>query len=124
MYRTGGDEKHRSRLKLATDLRGAIDQNALTLVYQPKVAMESRSVRSLEALVRWTHPQLGVVSPGEFVPLAERTGGSRRLTSWVLGEAIRQLGEWRRAGLDVWIARDLSSADILDPSLGDEILQM
>jgi diguanylate cyclase (GGDEF)-like protein len=81
LYRTGGDEKHRRRLKLATDLRGAIDQNALTLVYQPKVAMQSRSVRSLEALVRWTHPQLGSVSPGEFVPLAERTGAIRRLTS-------------------------------------------
>jgi diguanylate cyclase (GGDEF)-like protein len=123
MYRTGADEAHRRRLKLVTDLRGAIDQNALTLVYQPKVAMESRSVRSLEALVRWTHPQLGVVSPAEFVPLAERTGGSRRLTSWVLGEAIRQMGEWRRAGLDVELAVNLSASDILDPGLGDEIMQ-
>jgi EAL domain-containing protein (putative c-di-GMP-specific phosphodiesterase class I) len=75
-------------------------------------------------LVRWTHPQLGFVSPGEFVPLAERTGGSRRLTSWVLGEAIRQMGEWHRAGLDVELAVNLSAPDILDPSLGDEILQM
>jgi diguanylate cyclase len=123
-YRTGGDEEHRRRLKLVTDLRGAIDKNALTLVYQPKVAMESRSVKSLEALVRWTHPQLGVVSPGEFVPLAERTGGARQLTSWVLGAAICQLGEWRRAGLDVELAVNLSAPDILDPGLGDEILQM
>ena len=124
MYRAGGDEEHRRRLKLVTDLRGAIDQNSLTLVYQPKVAMESRSVRSLEALVRWTHPQLGVVNPGEFVPLAERTGGARRLTSWVLGAAIRQMGEWRRAGLDVELAVNLSALDILDPDLGDEIIQM
>jgi diguanylate cyclase (GGDEF)-like protein len=123
MYRTGADEAHRRRLKLVTDLRGAIEQNSLTLVYQPKVAMESRSVRSLEALVRWTHPQLGVVSPAEFVPLAERTGGSRRLTSWVLGEAIRQMGEWRREGLDVELAVNLSAPDILDAGLGDEILQ-
>jgi diguanylate cyclase (GGDEF)-like protein len=124
MYRAGGDEEHRRRLKLVTDLRGAIDQNALTLVYQPKVAMESRSVRSLEALVRWTHPQLGVVSPAEFVPLAERTGGARRLTSWVLEAAIRQMGEWRRAGVDVELAVNLSAPDILDPDLGDEIIQM
>jgi diguanylate cyclase len=55
--------------------------------------------------------------------LAERTGGSRRLTSWVLGEAIRQMGEWRRAGLDVELAVNLSAPDILDPELGDEILQ-
>jgi diguanylate cyclase (GGDEF)-like protein len=123
VYRPGGDEEHRRRLQLATDLRGAIDRNGLTLVYQPKVAMATRSVRSLEALVRWAHPQLGAVSPGEFVPLAERTGGARRLTSWVLGAAIRQMGEWRRAGLDVELAVNLSAPDILDPNLGDEILQ-
>ncbi len=122
-YRIGGDEAHRRRLKLVTDLRGAIEQNELTLVYQPKVAMSSRSVRSLEALARWTHPQLGVVSPGEFVPLAERTGGARRLTSWVLGAAIKQMGEWRRAGLELELAVNLSAQDILDPELGDEILQ-
>src|SRR5581483_5823395 len=124
IYRTGGDEDHRRRLKLVTDLRGAIDSNALTLVYQPKVDMQSRCVKSLEALVRWTHPQLGVVSPAEFVPLAERTGGARKLTSWVLGAAIRQLGEWRRSGLEVELAVNLSAPDILDPDLGDEILQM
>jgi diguanylate cyclase len=123
-YQPGGDEEHRRRLKLVTDLRGAIDSNALTLVYQPKVAMQTRSVTSMEALVRWTHPQLGFVSPTEFVPLAERTGGSRRLTGWVLGEAIRQMGEWRRDGVDVELAVNLSAPDILDPGLGDEILQL
>src|SRR6266478_1982692 len=104
IYRPGRDEEHRRRLTLITDLRGAIDREALTLVYQPKVTMATRSVKSLEALVRWTHPQLGAVSPGEFVPLAENTGGSRRLTSWVLSAAIRQMGEWRRGGLDVELA--------------------
>ena len=98
IYRPGRDEQHRRRLALITDLRRAIDQDQLSLVYQPKVAMATRSVRSLEALVRWQHPQLGAVSPGEFVPLAERTGGSRALTNWVLGAAIRQMGEWRRLG--------------------------
>ena len=91
-----GDEEHRRRLKLITDLRDAIDQDGLTLVYQPKVTMATRSVKSLEALVRWTHPQLGPGRPAEFVPLAERTGGARRLTSWVLAAAIGQMGEWRR----------------------------
>jgi diguanylate cyclase len=124
MYRPGRDDQHRRRLTLITDLRGAIDADALALVYQPLVTMETRSVRSLEALVRWTHPQLGPVSPAEFVPLAESTGGSRRLSNWVLGAAVRQMGEWRRAGLDLELAVNLSAPDILDPELVDQILEL
>jgi diguanylate cyclase (GGDEF)-like protein len=124
MYRLGQDEEHRRRLTLVTDLRAAIDGDRLTLVYQPKVTMADRSVTSLEALVRWQHPQLGAISPAEFVPLAESTGGSRRLTNWVLAAAIRQLGEWLREGLEVQLAVNLSAPDILDPDLGDEILRL
>ena len=124
LYRAGQEGEHRRRLSLITDLRAAIDADALTLVYQPKVTMATRSVRSLEALVRWTHPQLGVVSPGEFVPLAERTGGSRHLTRWVLRAAVRQLGEWRRAGLELELAVNLSAPDLLDPELTDAILAL
>jgi diguanylate cyclase (GGDEF)-like protein len=124
MYRPGQDDVHRRRLTLITDLRNAIDSDSLTLVYQPLVTMGSRSVRSLEALVRWTHPQLGPVSPGEFVPLAESTGGARRLTDWVLNAAIRQMGQWREQGLELQLAVNLSAPDILDPDLGDQILAL
>ena len=124
MYRPGQDAEHRRRLTLITDLTGAIEQDSLTLVYQPKVTMATRWVKSLEALVRWTHPELGPVSPAEFVPLAESTGGSRRLTDWVLAAAIRQMGEWRRLGLELDLAVNLSAPDILDPDLSDAILQL
>jgi diguanylate cyclase (GGDEF)-like protein len=124
IYRTGSDEEHRRRLTLITDLRGAIDRDALSLVYQPKVTMATRQVKSVEALVRWTHPQLGPISPAEFVPLAESTGGSRRLTSWVLKAAIGQMGLWRETGLEIDVAVNLSAPDILDPDLGDEILYL
>src|SRR5262249_52527248 len=124
IYSAGRDEEHRRRLTLITGLRKAIDSDTLTLAYQPKVTMATRSVKGLEALVLCTHPRLAAVAPGEFVPLAERTGGSRRLTSWVLRAAIRQMGEWRRAGLDVELAVNLSASDILDPDLGDEILRL
>ena len=124
VYRVGSDEQHRRRLTLITDLRGAIDRDGLSLVYQPKVTMATRSVKSLEALVRWNHPQLGAISPGEFVPLAESTGGARRLTSWVLKAAIGQMGTWREAGMEVSVAVNLSAPDILDPDLGDEILYL
>ena len=123
-YRIGTDEIHRRRLALVTDLRTAIAQDSLTLVYQPKVTMATRSVKSLEALVRWTHPQLGNVSPAEFVPLAEQTGNSRELTSWVLRAAIRQMHAWRQEGLEIELSVNLSAPDILDPELGDEILDL
>ena len=124
IYRAGRDEQHRRRLALVAELRRALEQNAgLKLVYQPKVEMGTRTVKSLEALARWTHPQLGEVSPAEFVPLAEQTGNTRRLTSWVVGEAIRQMAEWRALGLDIDVAVNLSASDILDPQLGTEVLR-
>jgi EAL domain-containing protein (putative c-di-GMP-specific phosphodiesterase class I) len=119
----GRDEQHRRRLMLLTELRVALDRGGLQLVYQPKVDMGTRTVKSVEALSRWTHRELGVVSPVEFVPLAEQTGNSRRLTSWVLGAAIRQMEAWRREGVEVDVAVNLSAADILDPQLGDEVLR-
>ena len=124
IYRAGRDEQHRRRLALVTELRRALEQDVgLKLVYQPKVEMATRTVKSLEALARWTHPQLGEVSPAEFVPLAEQTGNTRLLTSWVVGEAIRQMAEWRALGLDIDVAVNLSASDILDPRLGSEVLR-
>ncbi|MDE2049823.1 MAG: EAL domain-containing protein [Gammaproteobacteria bacterium] len=123
-YEPGRDEQHRRRLTLITGLRAAADRHELTLKYQPKVDMTTRTVKSLEALVRWQHATLGPVSPGEFVPLAESAGASRLLTNWVLGAAICQLGEWRRSGLSVQVAVNLSAPDILDPDLGDSILRL
>ena len=123
-YEPGRDEQHRRRLTLITGLQAAIEHDELTLKYQPKVAIDTRSVKSLEALVRWQHGTLGAVSPGEFVPLAESAGASRALTNWVLGAAIRQLAAWRREGLRVQLAVNLSAPDILDPDLGDGILRM
>jgi len=123
LYRTGRDEEHRRRLALAADLRRAIEQGELALVYQPKVSVATRTVSSFEALARWTHPQLGPISPAEFVPIAERTGSSRRLTSWVLSAAVRQMADWRRSGLLLDVAVNLSAPDILDPTLGEEVLR-
>jgi diguanylate cyclase (GGDEF)-like protein len=123
IYVAGRDEQHRRRLALLTELRLALDGGGLQLVYQPKVDMGTRTVKSVEALSRWTHPQLGVVSPTEFVPLAEQTGNSRRLTSWVIGAAIRQMEAWRRDGLEIDVAVNLSAADVLDTDLGDEVLR-
>jgi diguanylate cyclase (GGDEF)-like protein len=124
LFRIGSDEEHRRRLEIMTDLRRAIDSNGLQLAFQPKVAIATRRVTSVEALVRWTHPKLGPIPPAEFVPLAEQTGGSRQLSDWVLRTAIRQMAEWRRGNLMLDVAINLSAADIVDAGLGDVILRL
>jgi EAL domain-containing protein (putative c-di-GMP-specific phosphodiesterase class I) len=124
VFRVGSDEEHRRRLEMMTDLRRAIENNELHLAFQPKVAIATRRVTSVEALVRWNHPKLGAISPAEFVPLAEQTGGSRQLTDWVLRTAIRQMAEWQQIDLTLDVAVNLSAGDIVDAGLGDAILRL
>jgi diguanylate cyclase (GGDEF)-like protein len=124
VFRVGSDEEHRRRLEIMTDLGRAITGGELYLVYQPKVAIATRRVSSVEALVRWNHPRLGAVSPAEFVPLAEQTGGSRQLTDWVLEAAISQMSDWQKSGLALDVAVNLSAGDIVDAGLGDAILRL
>jgi EAL domain-containing protein (putative c-di-GMP-specific phosphodiesterase class I) len=121
-YHAGHDAAYQRRLAILSDLPSAIARDELHLLYQPKVSLRTGEVAGVEALVRWTHPELGPVSPGEFVPLAEQTGASRALTSWVLREALRQLRRWQEAGMHIDVALNLSAPDILDPELADEVL--
>ncbi len=87
-----------SRLSLEHDLREAIDNGGLLLHFQPQVDLASHRIRGVEALVRWPHPVRGMISPTEFIPIAEGCGLIVRLGEWVLREACRQLGEWNASG--------------------------
>lgn len=117
VYDPGTDPHRPERLTLMTDLRQALDANQLRLHYQPKLNLADRRIDSVEALVRWNHPQRGSVPPDTFIALAERTGNIRRLTRWVLATAIAQAQEWAASGYLLRIAVNLSARDLDDAEL-------
>jgi EAL domain-containing protein (putative c-di-GMP-specific phosphodiesterase class I) len=109
------------------ELARAITQNELELHYQPIFAIDGKSVRAVEALVRWKHPQKGLLPPQAFLPTAEREGLMHELTAWVMREALLQASVWRRDGLTLKVAVNIAATDLRDPRfvrLLDRTLQM
>jgi diguanylate cyclase (GGDEF)-like protein/PAS domain S-box-containing protein len=93
------DKEVQIRVKLTGELREAISSGQLFLMYQPQVNVDTRQIIGVEALARWRHPSRGIVMPGEFIPVAERSGLIVALGRWVLHEACRQMKEWLDAGI-------------------------
>jgi diguanylate cyclase (GGDEF)-like protein len=115
------DRQDPARLTLVGELRRALDRRELTLHYQPKALLTDGAVRSVEALVRWQHPERGIVAPDDFIPLAQRTGLITPLTLWVIDEALRQAGEWLAEGIRLSIAVNLATRNLLDLDFPDEV---
>ncbi len=113
-YDEGSHEYDLTRLTLVAELRRAIAANELLLYYQPKAALESGEVRSVEALLRWAHPERGMVFPDSFIPIAQETSLIGPLTLYVIEEALRQGRAWRDDGLDLSISVNLSTRNLLD----------
>ncbi len=116
----------RDDVALLRDLRHALARGELELYYQPKIHAPSGEITGVEALMRWNHPRRGMVSPGVFIPLAERYGLINELGRWVIDEAFRQTRVWRDAGLRMRVAINLSVHQLRQPDLAErfeEVLQ-
>ncbi len=124
VYQRGRDDAQQRQIRLIRDLRHAASRGELLLHYQPKLDIAAGQVRQAEALLRWQHPVLGMVSPGEFIPLAERTGSIQLLTAWVIEEVSRQLREWAGRGLRVQVSLNISTEDLIDPQLPARVRQL
>ena len=121
LYSHKDDHYSPARLALVGELRRAITDGELVVHYQPRVELASGEVRAVEALVRWNHPERGLLSPGEFLPLAEHTGLIRPLTRYVLDAALADCSSWVAEGLRPGVSMNLSARDLLDADLPAEV---
>ncbi|NND60771.1 MAG: EAL domain-containing protein [Gammaproteobacteria bacterium] len=124
IYEPGLDERQLRELAILNDLPRSIKENHFELHYQPKLDIKTRTVETVEALIRWTHPQLGQVRPDEFIGLLERHNKTQALTNWILKTAIEQARDWQERGYDIGIAVNLSANDLHDPGLAKRIETM
>ncbi|WP_213999357.1 EAL domain-containing protein [Arsukibacterium sp.] len=120
-YQSGQDETHQRELTIIRDLPVALSSGQLYVMYQPKVELLSEQCHSAEALIRWQHPQLGFISPVEFIATAEHSGNIGLITQWMLKTVVKQLAAWQADYPTLRIAVNLSAADLLDQNLPEQI---
>ena len=121
LYDPSFDSASTQTLSLLTELRRAVEHHELRLYLQPKVALHGQGGLAAEALVRWQHPQRGLVPPMEFIPFAEQTGFVRQLTLWVFEAVARLLADARAQALALRVSVNLSTRDLLDPELSQRL---
>jgi diguanylate cyclase (GGDEF)-like protein len=114
LYDPASDDNATQRLMMNKNLQLALARDELELFYQPIINMQTQRVTSVEALLRWHHPDLGLLNPDEFMRLAEMSGLIRQVTRWTMDQAARQLRLWRLRGLNLDVSINLSISDIQD----------
>lgn len=126
VFSTEHDEILQRRFWLVNAFSMALDSpDQLHLVFQPKVALQGGACAGVEALLRWTHPELGFISPGEFIPVIETTSLARATTEWVLEAALRQIVAWRRDGLQpLRVAVNVSAVNLEESDFCERVLAM
>jgi diguanylate cyclase len=124
VYDEASDPHDVTQLGLLVELRRAIEQDELTLHFQPKTDLRTGDLEGVEALVRWQHPTRGLLPPGAFIPLAESTGLMQPLTEWVLRHAIAEAARWHDSGLMIAVAVNVSPRSLLDRDLPRTMLRL
>lgn len=123
VYDPENDDNSLARLALLGQLRRGIERDELFLHYQPKVNLDTGVLAGVEALVRWQHPERGMVPPDDFIPLAERTGLIGPLTGWVLDKALAQIKTWADSGYDIPVAVNVSARNLADDEFANKIAE-
>ena len=123
-YDDSQDENSVLRLQLVKELKDAISDDHLELYYQPKLDFKRQAITSVEALLRWNHPEHGMVPPDRIIPMAEQTGVIQKLTQWVLEKALQQQVLWRETGADINVSVNLSAYDLRDTSLPETVSEL
>ena len=108
VFRPSMGEAHRRRFQLVTQFRQALEQGQIAVHYQPKLTLKNQELRGAEALVRWNHPEFGVITPAEFVPAIEETGSIDMLLDYVLRVVLQQIRQWLDRNLEIPVAINLS----------------
>jgi diguanylate cyclase (GGDEF)-like protein len=124
VYQQGREDEFLRRLKIVNDLPAALRCGDIEIWYQPKVDLPEATVCGAEALVRWNHPELGFLGPGDFIPAAEQSGMIVELSRYVVGNAMQQCREWENAGHSLYMAANLSTRDLLDEYLPYHVMQI
>ncbi len=124
IYSPANDGHSRARLALAGQLPEALADGQFRVHFQPKFDLRSGAMTGAEALVRWQHPELGLLGPDAFIPLVEQTGLMRKLTLRVLDEALGACASWDAAGVELEIAVNLSAPDLLDLGLAGNVIRL
>ena len=121
-YDAQSDASQQRAFSLLNSVHRGLEEDAFHLVYQPKHDVRTGACRAAEALLRWQHPELGFVSPAEFIPLIEKTALIGPLTHWIIRTAIRQTAAWHRQGYPIKIAINLSAYNFDEPDICDRLL--